>query len=135
MPCKQENTQSGGDIGIIEGTEEEQRRKEADVESRVDLLRTQIGQRKKKSRLLAWQLLCRTRWHRRSSVKKKEKDGEKGKSVDSPQSIQVTAASDFIEEDGDNIKTRWSCYFWIPVPVVTTTVFLDLTDVENLILK
>jgi hypothetical protein len=135
MPCKQENTQSGGDIGVVEGAEKEQRWKQADVESRVDLLGTQIGQRKKKSRLLAWQLLCRTRWHGRSSVQKKEKDGEKGKSIDSPQSIQVTAASDFIKKDGESIKTRWSRYFWIPVPVITTTVFLDLTDVEDLILN
>jgi hypothetical protein len=45
MSCKQEDTQSGGNIGIVESAEEEQRRKKADVESRVDLLRTQIGQR------------------------------------------------------------------------------------------
>jgi hypothetical protein len=61
MPCKQENTQSGGDISVVEGAEEEQRWEQAYVESRVNLLGTQIGQRKKKSRLLAWQLLCRSR--------------------------------------------------------------------------
>ena len=68
-------------------------------------------------------------------MQKKEKDGEKGKSIDSPQSIQVTAASDFIEKDGESIKARWSGYFRIPVPVVATTVFLDLSDVEDLILN
>jgi hypothetical protein len=68
-------------------------------------------------------------------VKKKEENSKKGKSVDEPQSIQVTAASDFIKKEGENIKTRWSCYFRIPVPVITTAVLLNLTDMEDLILK
>ena len=135
MPSEQEDTQSRGNIGVVEGAEEEQRWKQADVESGMDLLGTQIGQRKKKSRLFRGQLLQRTRRDRRSSVKQKEKDGEEGKSVDESQSIQVTAAGDLIEQNRENIKTRWSCYFGIPVPVVATTVFLDLTDVEDLILK
>ena len=68
-------------------------------------------------------------------MKQKEEDSEKRKSVDGSQSIQVTAAGDLIKQNRENIKTRWSCYFGIPVPVVATTVFLDLTDVEDLILK
>ena len=68
-------------------------------------------------------------------MKQKEKDGEEGESVDESQSIQVTAAGDLIKQNRENIKTRWSCYFGIPVPVVTTTVLLNLADVEDLILK
>ena len=68
-------------------------------------------------------------------MKKEEKDGEKGKSVDESQSIQVTSASDFIENEREDIETRWSCYFGIPVPVVATTVLLDLADMEDLILN
>jgi len=68
-------------------------------------------------------------------VKKEEKDGEEGKSVDESQSIQVTSASDFIKNEGQDIKTRGSRYFGIPVPVVSTTVLLDLADMEDLILN
>lgn len=68
-------------------------------------------------------------------MKQKEKDGEKGESVDESQSIEVTAAGDLIKQDRENIKTRRSCYFRIPVPVVAATVLLDLTDVEDLILN
>jgi hypothetical protein len=49
---KQEDAQSRSNIGVVEGAEEEQRRKQADVESGVDLLGTQIAQWEKKSRLL-----------------------------------------------------------------------------------
>ena len=56
MPSEQEDTQSGGNIGVVEGAEEEQRWKQADVESGMDLLGTQIGQRKKKSGLFRGQL-------------------------------------------------------------------------------
>jgi hypothetical protein len=68
-------------------------------------------------------------------VKKKEEYSKKRKTVDKSQSIQITASSDFIKKEGENIETRWSRYFGVPVPVVTTTVLLNLTDVEDLILK
>jgi hypothetical protein len=68
-------------------------------------------------------------------VKKKEKYSKKRETVDKSQCIQITASSDFIEKEGENIKTGWSRYLGVPVPVVATTILLNLTDMEDLILE
>lgn len=100
----------------------------------MNLLWTQSGRRQEESRFLARKLFPRARRDGRSSVKKEEKDGKEGKSVHESQSIQITSSGDFIEEDRKNIKSRWSCYFWVPVPVVSITILLDLADMENFVL-
>lgn len=135
MSCEEEDTQGGSDIGVVESAKEKQRREEADIESGMDLLWTQSGQRKKKRRLLRGQLSSRPRRNRRSSVKKEEEDCKQRKSIDESQSIQITTTSDFIKQNRENIKTGWGGYFGVPVPVVAATIFLNLANMEDFVLS
>lgn len=99
---EQQNTQSRSDVGVIKSAEKEQRRKQTDVECCMNLLRTEALQRKDGG-FIGRPLCFGARRNRGSGVKGEEKDGKKREGVYSPQSIQITSSSDFVEEDRKKI--------------------------------
>lgn len=85
-------------------------------------------------------------------MKEKEKDGKETQYIDESQSIQVTPSSNFIENDGKEIactrlvkraqvagfhslQSRRSGDLGIPVPIIASTILLNLANMEYFILS